>query len=223
MGQNKTNKEVAPAMDVFVKHDYKDILLKLEEKGKYRPDKVFVHWFSDTFLLYTFDDSPESLIYIEQSATHFFVDVISANSTAMALRGALSFGEFYADRESGIFLGPAFIDAYQYAEKQHWIGLVISPKARSELQKINLCPPDRGKYVEYDVPIKTKEKNAKSEVVLKIETEKLVSFKMQKYMQVEESIREMQKEAKNKLCKGEYDTVKAIYENTLKFIKDTQG
>ena len=223
MCQNKTNKEVAPAMDAFVEHYYKDILRKLEEKGKYRPDKVFVHWFSDTFLLYTFDDSPESLIYIEQSATHFFVDVISANSAAMALRGALSFGEFYADKNNGIFLGPAFIDAYQYAEKQNWIGLVINPKACSELQKINLCPPDRGKYVEYDVPIKTKEKNIKSEVVLKIETEKLFSCEMQKYgHDVEKSIREMQRETENKLDKGEYDKVKAIYENTLKFIKDTK-
>ena len=222
MGHNKTNKEVALAMDVFVEHYYKDILRKLEEKGKYRPDKIFVHWFSDTFLLYTFDGSPESLSCIEQSATHFFVDAISANSAAMALRGALSFGEFYADKENGIFLGRAFIDAYQYAEKQHWIGLVISPKARAELQKISLCPPDRGKYLEYDVPIKTKEKNIKSEVVLKIETEKLFSFEMQKYMQVEESIIAMQREAETKLCKREYDTVKAIYENTLKFIRDTK-
>jgi hypothetical protein len=108
-------------------------------------------------------------------------------------------------------------------EKQEWIGLVISPKAFSELQKTNLCSSDRGKYVQYGVPIKTKEKNIKSEVVLKIETEKLFSFKMQKYMRVEESIREMQRESKNKLCKSEYDTVKAIYENTLKFIRDTEG
>lgn len=210
-------------MDAFVEHYYKDILQKLVEKGKYWPDKVFVHWFSDTFLLYTFDDSPESLVYIETSATHFFVDVISANSAAMALRGALSFGEFYADKKNGIFGGRAFIDAYQYAEKQHWIGLVISPKACSELQKTNLCPPDRGKYVEYDVPIKTKEKNIKSEVVLKIETEKLFSCKMQKYgHDVEKSIREMQQETETKLCKSEYGTVKAIYENTLKFITDTK-
>lgn len=219
MSQSKTNDEVVLAMDAFVEQYYKDILRKLAEKGKYRPDKVFTHWFSDTFLLYTSDDSPASLCCIEQSATHFFVDVIW---TKMPLRGALSIGAFYADKETGIFLGPAFIDAYEYGEKQNWIGLVISPKACFELQKINLCPPDRGGYVEYDVPIKSKEKNIKSEVVLKIETEKLFSFKMQKYMQVEESIREMKQEAENKLDKGEYDKVKAIYENTLKFIKDTK-
>jgi hypothetical protein len=73
------------------------------------------------------------------------------------------------------------------------------------------------------VPIKTKEKNIKSEVVLKIETEKLFSCEMQKYgHDVEKSIREMQRETENKLDKGEYDKVKAIYENTLKFIKDTK-
>jgi hypothetical protein len=211
------------SLDVFFQIDYLDILWKLKEKEQYWPDIVFVHWFSDTFIFYTIDGSPKSLSCIETSATHFFVDVISANSAAMALRGALGFGEFYADKEKGIYGGPAFIDAYQYAEKQHWIGLVISPNARVALQKINRCPPDRGKYREYDVPIKTKEKNIKSEVVIKIETEKLFSCEMQKYgHDVEKSIKEMQREAKTKLDRSEYDKVKAIYENTLKFIRYTK-
>jgi len=135
-----------------------------------------------------------------------------------ALRGALSAGEFYSEPEENIYVSPALIDAYRYMEKQEWIGLVISPKACSELAKINRCPPDRGKYIEYDVPVKTKEKNIKSEVVLKSETEKMFSFKMQIYPQVEKRIREMQRETETKLSKMEYDKVKAKYENTVKFI-----
>lgn len=219
LSQSKTEDEVTLEIEAFVELYYMDILRNLEKKGEYNPDKVFTRWFSDTFFFYTVDDSPESLCCIEKSATHFFVDVIWKK---MPLRGALGFGAFYADKKNGIFLGPALIDAYEYGEKQNWIGLVISPKACVKLQKINLCPPDRGGYVEYDVPTKSKEKNIKSEVVLKNETKKLFSFKMQKYMQVEESIREMKQEAENKLDKGRYDKVKAIYENTLKFIKDTK-
>jgi hypothetical protein len=222
LGQYKTIEDVTIAMDSFVEYVYYDILRKLEEKGKYWPDKVSVHWFSDTFFLYTFDGSRESLNGIETLAPHFLVDVISANLAA--LRGALSFGAFYANKENGIFLGPALIDAYQYAEKQHWIGFVITPKACSELQKINFYPPDRGKYRECDVPVKAKEKNIKSDTVIKIETEKLLACEVQKYgYDVRKSIDVMQREAEAKLPKNEYDSVKAIYENTLKFIGDTKG
>lgn len=219
IAQYKTKEEVPAAMDAFVEVYYKEILRKLEEKGKYSPGKVFIHWFSDSFFLYTADDSAESLVWIHLSASHFFLDVIR---TRMALRGALSVGAFYADKEKGVFLGPALIDAYQYAEKQHCIGFVLTPKARSESQKLDLCPPDRGNYVEYGVPVKTKERNIKSEVAVKTEVERLFSFKMQNFMGVEQSIAQMQKEAKNKLGESEYDKVNATYENTLKFISDTR-
>jgi len=208
MGENKTNKGVAPALDAFVQNYYKDILRKLAAKGKYWPDKIFVHWFSDTFLLYTFDGSAESLCCIEVSATNFFVDVLGMH---MPLRGALSIGALYADKKSGIFLGPGLIDAYQYAEKQDWIGLVITPTARSELQKINLCPPERGKYVEYDVPIK------------KGPVEKLFAYKLEIIISGENTflkdISRMQLEAKQQYP-AEYGTkYRSKYENTLKFIE----
>ncbi len=223
LAQCRTIEKAAIAMKIFVETDYYDILKEAKlgiEQHKELLDKIGHAWFSDTFLFYIpIDENGHAATVIESLATGFFCGCIWKR---FALRGALSAGGFYSEPEYNIYVGPALIDAYEYTEKQHWIGFVISPSARSELQKINLCPPDRGKYAEYDVPIKTKEKNVKSEVVLKIETEKLFSFKMQKYMQVKDSVREMQREAEAKLCKREYDTVKAIYENTLKFIKDTK-
>lgn len=208
IAQHKTDERVDLAMDIFVETYYRDILEKLKEKGKYRPDKVSIHWFSDSFFLYTVDDSPDSLACIHQSASHFFIDVIWAR---MPLRGALGIGALYADNENGIFLGPGLIDAYQYAEKQDWIGLVITPTARSKLQKIDLCPPDRGKYVEYDVPIKTGK------------VEKLFAYKLEMIISGEnillKDILQMQAEAKLRYLE-EYETkYKTKYENTINFIK----
>lgn len=205
IAQYETKEEVPAAMDAFVDVYYEDILRKLVAKGKYSPDKVSIHWFSDSFFLYTVDDSSQSLCCIEQSASHFFIDVIW---TRTALRGALSVGAFYADKEKGVFLGPALIDAYQYAEKQHWIGLIVTPKACSELQNINLCPPDRGKYIKYDVPVKPVGK-----------TESLWAYTFGRHPCILKSVEEMKKEAENKGC-GE--TVIRKYENTLSFLKVTK-
>jgi len=210
-------------LDVFVKVYYKDVLEEAKRRVKQHKKllaEINYVWFSDTFLFYIpIDKKGYAAIAIDSLARIFFVGCIWQR---FVLRGALSAGEFYSEPEENIYVGPALIDAYRYMEKQEWIGLVISPKARFELAKINLCPPDRGKYIEYDVPVKTKEKNINSEVELKLETEKLFSFKMQIYQQVEERIREMQRETKTKLSKMEYDKVKAKYENSLKFINDTK-
>lgn len=211
LGYSKTDEEVPPAMDAFVEVYYKTILRKLQEKGKWLPDKVSIHWFSDTFLLYTFDDSPESFLCIERSARHFFSKIICKR---IPLRGALGIGAFYADKENGIFLGPALIDAYQYAEKQHWIGLVLTPKACSESQKWNLCPPDRGKYIKCDVPMKGGE------------IEELFAYKREMIVNGENvllnPIRQMQEEAKQR-HPDEYERrYKAKYENTLKFMQQTR-
>lgn len=206
-------------LDVFVKVYYYDILKEAKRRVKQHKkllDEINCAWFSDTFLFYIpIDENGYAATVIDCLARQFFMGCIRQK---FALRGALSAGEFYSEPEENIYVSPALIDAYRYMEKQEWIGLVISPKACSELAKINRCPPDRGKYIEYDVPVKTKEKNIKSEVVLKSETEKMFSFKMQIYPQVEKRIREMQRETETKLSKMEYDKVKAKYENTVKFI-----
>jgi hypothetical protein len=71
------------------------------------------------------------------------------------------------------------------------------------------------------VPVKIKEKNIKSNVIIKNETEKLFSFKMHLYPDAENKIKQLRQETKGRLTQGEFDRVKAKYDNTLKFINDT--
>lgn len=210
-------------LDVFVSNYYFDILneaKKRVERYKKLVDRIEHTWFSDTFLFYTpIDEQGYVAVAIESLARQFLLGCVWKR---FPLAGALSTGAFFANKHESAFVGPGLIDANEYSEKQDWIGLVLTPNACSELQKFNLCPPDRDKYIEYDVPIKTKEKNERGELVLKMSTEKLFSFKMHKYMQVAESIRQMQQEARNNLGKEAYEDVKVKYENTLNFIKDTR-
>jgi hypothetical protein len=73
------------------------------------------------------------------------------------LRGALTVGDFYADRNSNIYLGEALVDAHNFTEKQDWIGLVLTPNAHAKLVASGCKPSiwvDGLGFREYDVPIK---------------------------------------------------------------------
>jgi hypothetical protein len=111
-------------------------------------------WFSDSFLLYSLDDSVKSYNAICIVATHFFNYMI--NIKKWLLRGALTVGDFYADRNSNIYLGEALIDAHNFTEKQDWIELVLTPNAYAKLVASGnpFTWVDGKGFREYDVPIK---------------------------------------------------------------------
>jgi len=141
---------VATGLDAFVNVDYKSVLDELRRVGHYSPDTVSIVWFSDTFLLFTRDDSHRSLVSINQAATHFFEEVICLG---LPLRRALGMGEFYTDPGQGIFVGRGLIDAYQCAEGQDWIGFVVTPNACAKLRQLDVAL-ERWDYVEHPVSFK---------------------------------------------------------------------
>ena len=56
----------------------------------------------------------------------------------LPIRGAISFGEFYVNREENIYCGKGLVEAYELAESQQWVGTVIAPSAEeyaTELMK----------------------------------------------------------------------------------------
>jgi hypothetical protein len=90
-------------------------------------------WFSDTFIFYSLDDSPDSFCAITTASHDFFDELLLAK---VPLRGALAFGDFYADKTNGVFLGEALVDAYSYEEKFNWLGFVLHPSALSRMNEI---------------------------------------------------------------------------------------
>jgi hypothetical protein len=81
-------------------------------------------WFSDTFIVYTKDDSIKSFDAIESFARWFLYFLITAN---IPVKGAISCGDLYVDSENTLFLGEALIEAYEWGENQDWIGLLLCP------------------------------------------------------------------------------------------------
>ena len=203
-------------LDSFVKVPYNDILDALQHGEKEWNGRVFACWGSDTFVFYTSDDSIQSFNAISAAAIHFCCRLLL--HSIFTFRGALGTGQFYADKQNNVFLGSAFIDAYKYAEKQNWIGFVVTPSVENKVSGIKSAikiQPNSFlyQYTKYNVPIKTQEAGEGK-------TEKLFAACIHRYNPLfRVNIVSNQCDAKND--KNYEIKYKVKYENTLKFINET--
>jgi len=96
-------------------------------------------YFSDTFIIFSNDDSKGSYGAIQQAAKEFMHKCIS---NRVPMRGAISFGRLTDsfNRKEKVLIGPALIDAYDHGEDQKWIGLILTPKALNKINKFKLNP-----------------------------------------------------------------------------------
>jgi len=88
---------------------------------------------SDTFLLYTADLSRRGFCAIT-CASRAFCDELSVRQ--IPIRGAVAFGELYADRAKGLFFGKALNEAYEWGEMFQWVGLVLHPTALTRMKEV---------------------------------------------------------------------------------------
>jgi len=112
--------------------------------------------FSDTFLIYTSDDSAQNFTLIDQVSRWFVYSLLINDS--IPVRGAISCGDFYADRSSNLYFGPALVEAYEYGEAQDWIGFLLSPSAVARLDSLGIPAGEPLNYAYWNVPFKTGKK-----------------------------------------------------------------
>jgi len=134
----------------YLYNDYNEILQEVKNKTKcWEEYGISSRWFSDTFLYYCKADNNGIATAIQQCAELFFHRCIADQKPVV---GCLAYGDLYADDEEDILLGPGLIEAYQSAEQQDWIGLIVTDDAKEEWAKLNDAFL-RG-YVDYDVPLR---------------------------------------------------------------------
>lgn len=112
-------------------------------------------WFSDTFLLYSLDDSASSFAAIEATTRWFVYFLVSAG---IPVRGAMSCADFYADKQNNVFFGKALIEAHHYGENQNWIGFVLSPSCVEQMATIGFPADQRLNYAYWNIPYKRMDK-----------------------------------------------------------------
>ncbi len=190
---------------------YKDILDTLQCAEREFQGRVYACWASDTFVFYTPDVSRTSLVLISAAAIRFVCRMIRHSPSYMP-RGALGTGQFYADRQNNIFLGSALIDAYEYAEKQNWIGFVVTPSAERRIVDLYPQPQDLlHKYVQDNVPVKRKELKDETNSIVE-DTEVLYAAKIHSYPAIKDFFQPRQNGTPQE------DWVQK-YENTWKFFE----
>jgi hypothetical protein len=92
--------------------------------------------FSDTVVLYTFEDSEDSFNDIIGASCQLFHDLLMAD---VPVRGAISYGEFLRsedERHGTVIAGRPIIDAYFYESRQQWIGIMLTPSLLERRQEI---------------------------------------------------------------------------------------
>ena len=127
-----------------------------------RHASVYHAWFSDTFIMYSDNDSLEAFSSIEMVCRWF---VFALLRRRIPVRGAISCGQFYADRAKNLYVGAALLDAYEWGENQNWIGFILSPSTEKKFQGLDLPVEVRKDYVKYAVPFKMPPKHELGMVV----------------------------------------------------------
>jgi hypothetical protein len=131
---------------------------KIVEDCVGRTPRLQLACFSDTFLVCSDDDSIGAFARMEQAA-RFIMNFHLARH--IPIRGALSCGAMYADNDTHTYIGGAFIEAYDHAENQNWIGLVLCRSATRRMAKLRLPPSRRLNYRRWPIPWNKKKKGLK--------------------------------------------------------------
>jgi hypothetical protein len=88
-----------------------------------RSQRVYYHFFSDTIVYYSNDDSFDSFMKIVFTA----VELLKSGFTGLKMpyRGAIGYGDIISDNR-GILIGTSIIDAYKGEQGQMWAGCMLT-------------------------------------------------------------------------------------------------
>jgi hypothetical protein len=91
--------------------------------------------FSDTVVLYTFDDRPDDLKHVLRVTSCLMYSLLMAN---VPVRGAISHGRFSRTEQHGVVAGRPIIDAHHYESQLQWIGVMLTPSVVEHVPDIEL-------------------------------------------------------------------------------------
>lgn len=193
---------------ITVFHETRSWLEGAKEEGQ-DFGNVELIWFSDTVIFYSTDDSRSSFQAVAGASRSFFDELLNCR---IPVRGALAFGDFYADKANNIFLGKALVDACKYGEKFDWLGFVLHRSALERMAQV--CQPVSDlTYRRWDTPFNNRKTNA-------VEKESVVAYLVGpgSIMPVDGSnpyLKALEEMAGSARC----ENYKRKYENTIHFLK----
>jgi hypothetical protein len=182
---------------------YQETIRHLETScHEYQPGALQYAWFSDTFLMYAPDDSAGSYQIIQRAAKSF---IERCTDSQIPIRGAIAVGSLFRTADDRSFIGNAFLEAFEYAEDQDWIGLLITPNAVNRVASYGVCPTHHDFVQSNDIPMR------------KCEGQKVLAYRLQRGAsnfppRLLRSLRQMQRDSDEKY--------RDKYERTMQFIRE---
>lgn len=119
-GSKEVFKYVKGYLDMMIKSSLPNAIVNSDMSVEFEVQNVDFVYFSDSIIFYSKDDTEESFKALI-TASNTFMNVFNCGVSYM-LRGAMAYGEFYADDETRSYVGQALIDAYQLEEETNWLG-----------------------------------------------------------------------------------------------------
>ena len=104
--------------------------------------------FSDTVLIYSLSDDRYWYYCVIYAVTHLLAYPIKY--PYLRFRIGIAYGDFYHDAEKDIYVGNAFIEAYELEKKQNWCGGALTKEVEERIKKENV---DFYYLIKYDVPV----------------------------------------------------------------------
>lgn len=136
----------------MIREDYETVLEHLEISVDLKSlGTVSYLWLSDTFVMFSDDDSASSYRVIQYAAKHFIEECLYSG---VPIRGAISVGSLVTSDDNRSIMGEAFIDAYVTGEDQDWIGLLLSERAITKAQSLGFEPSRHNFVSSLDIPMR---------------------------------------------------------------------
>jgi hypothetical protein len=105
--------------------------------------------FSDTFVIYSLLDDRDGRKNVLDAVYRLIS--IPMNIPYYRYRVGIAYGEMYVNKDEGIYIGKALVDAHDLEAVQQWSGAVLTESAACMYKA---CYPESSILVDYDVPIR---------------------------------------------------------------------
>lgn len=157
------NKDITNIINLSKKIDTKNLSANSGESdvnlvsSEESTDKIMLAQFSDSIVLFSKDNSKDSLFAISDVVRQIMRSAIS-RETPIPLKGALAEGDITCDMSKQLFFGQALIDAYLLEENVQYYGVVVHHTAESSvisngdsMFKNTLVPLKSGRIYHYEL------------------------------------------------------------------------
>lgn len=146
--------------DMVATRKHSDIYEMMRKIVKFQEINATVNWndnpclvktttYSDSIIIYSADDSSESLIHLICTVSGLTYDLITEG---IPFKGAIALGEMTCDTDNSIYFGQPLIDAFLLQEELHFYGIIVHGSAHKNVEALNdvyvyeyCCPLKKGR------------------------------------------------------------------------------